>query len=633
MEKKLYNLLLIEDDKIDQLAFKRAMKEHKDTFKWEIADNFLGGCRLIEENNFDLIISDFNLGDGTGLDIVKKYNHIPIIVVTASDDVEAAVNSLMNGARDYIVKDRASKYLEVLPLTAKKTLDQYNAELKARDTEERFRELFENSSDLIQSVAVDGRFNYVNPEWKSVFGYNDNEIKKIRLLDIIWPDDRDEWAARLRDIFAGKNFKTLEARFLSKQNEIIYAEGEVRCRYINNVPVAAQAIFKNVTSRKLADEQLKNSERQYRMLVENASDLIFKLDKDLNITYANSVSEKETGYFFEQLLGKSIIDLVVMDQQVEVRENLMSTFASENNTGGLEYQITTKKGLKIWIGQKATIVNDPSRQVTELLVIARNITHSKRKEIELRLTNAELERIVENRTTELKKTNDELLDTKDELNLFLYKSSHNLMGPSSRLQGLINLQKNVDTALPSEQFLSMFEQNTAEIRKIIEKLSWVSVFNEQVGHEEIDVRELIESCISEVVSEERKQGIKIENETPENCTVFSDPALFRLIITNLIDNAVVYRRHDSRQHFVSISVSQTSAYFMLEVRDSGTGISSEIMDKVFNMFYRGSEMSKGNGLGLYLVKKAVKALNGKVELKSEENKFTSVTVRLDTTLQ
>ncbi|MDH5603610.1 MAG: response regulator, partial [Cyclobacteriaceae bacterium] len=216
MQNPPYNILIVEDDKIDQLAFKRAMKEYSSLFVYTIADNFEKACNFLEHNDFDLIISDFNLGDGTGLDIVKKYGHIPTIMVTASDDIEAAVNSLRNGARDYIVKDRLSKYLEVLPLTAKKVLDHFQAEIKARDSEERFRELFENSSDLIQSVSVEGNFNYVNPEWKKVLKYNDEEIKNINLLDIIYPEDRKHCKEMLDELFSGIDFKSTEIRFISK---------------------------------------------------------------------------------------------------------------------------------------------------------------------------------------------------------------------------------------------------------------------------------------------------------------------------------------------------------------------------------------------------------------------------------
>ena len=628
MDNPPYNILIIEDDKIDQLAFKRSMREYEEIFTYTIADNFENACNLIEKNEFELIISDFNLGDGTGLDVVKKFGHIPTIMVTASDDIEAAVNSLRNGARDYIVKDRMSKYLEVLPLTAKKVLDHFHAEIKAKDSEERFRELFENSSDLIQSVSIEGNFNYVNPEWKKVLKYDDDEVRNIKLLDIIFPDDRKHCEKMLTELFAGKSFKTIAFRFLSKDGEIIYVEGEVRCRFINNIPISSQAIFKNVTSKRIADEKLKNSEKQYRMLVENASDMIFKVDKDLKITFVNYVCAQETGFSNMELIGMKILSIIKKEHRENVQKDMLSIIHEEAGNKNSEYPITTKKGEIVWIGQSTTMVNDIISDNKELLVIARNITKQKLKEIELHLTNVELEKIIERRTKELKKTNKNLLEAQDELNLFLYKSSHNLMGPSSRLQGLINLQKNSDTTLDSNDFLKMFEKNTLEIREIIEKLSWVSIFQEKIEKEEVDFNELLNNCINEKIGGDIKNEIKISLDLQKECRVTSDKSLLKLITSNLLDNAVTYRKKDGRLHNINISVSVNKTYLIFEVRDTGLGIQEEIREKVFEMFYRGTEVSKGNGLGLYLVSKAVTALNGTIELISEEKEFTSITVKI-----
>ena len=99
---------------------------------------------------------------------------------------------------------------------------------------------------------------------------------------------------------------------------------------------------------------------------------------------------------------------------------------------------------------------------------------------------------------------------------------------------------------------------------------------------------------------------------------------------NLIENSIVFRKEgvDLKIH-VTIRVQQDK--LILSVRDNGSGINPEIKNQLFNMFYRGSEKSIGNGLGLYLVKKATEKLGGEVHIQSTQFEFTEVTVAIPVT--
>jgi len=106
--------------------------------------------------------------------------------------------------------------------------------------------------------------------------------------------------------------------------------------------------------------------------------------------------------------------------------------------------------------------------------------------------------------------------------------------------------------------------------------------------------------------------------------LYSDPVLIMIILENLIENAVLFRR--KRKATVELDLQSEDGHYILTVKDNGIGIPKEQHNKIFDMFFRASEKSYGNGLGLYLVNKAVKKLQGNIRIESEENEFTIFTV-------
>lgn len=119
-----------------------------------------------------------------------------------------------------------------------------------RESEERYRDLFENAMDLIQSVRPDGTFAYVNRAWLQTLGYSREEVAHLHLMDVIHPDCREMCAEIFRRVMAGEAVDTVQADFITRRGERISVEGSVSCRYENGVPVATRAILRDITERK-----------------------------------------------------------------------------------------------------------------------------------------------------------------------------------------------------------------------------------------------------------------------------------------------------------------------------------------------------------------------------------------------
>jgi PAS domain S-box-containing protein len=139
------------------------------------------------------------------------------------------------------------------------------AESDLRESEERYRDLFENANDLIQSVAPDGRFEYVNRAWRETLGYTEEEVSRLTLFDIIDPGSREHCTQVFAQVISGEAVGHTEAIFVAKDGRKIIVEGSASHRIEHGKVVATRAIFRDITERKRTEEALRRSERELRI--------------------------------------------------------------------------------------------------------------------------------------------------------------------------------------------------------------------------------------------------------------------------------------------------------------------------------------------------------------------------------
>ncbi|NDF01549.1 MAG: PAS domain S-box protein, partial [Verrucomicrobia bacterium] len=126
-------------------------------------------------------------------------------------------------------------------------------ELAAR--EEQLRDMFENATDLIQSVAPDGRILFVNRAWLNTLGYRMSELAGLNIFDVCHPDCLAEYRAQFQRVMQGEALSNLQAAFRTKRGEKIHVEGNASCRMVDGKPVASRAIFRDVTKRKAVEAE------------------------------------------------------------------------------------------------------------------------------------------------------------------------------------------------------------------------------------------------------------------------------------------------------------------------------------------------------------------------------------------
>lgn len=241
-----------------------------------------------------------------------------------------------------------------------------------------------------------------------------------------------------------------------------------------------------------------------------------------------------------------------------------------------------------------------------------------------------LKKLVKKRTEELEKTNKELKLRNDELDRFVYSASHDLSSPLKSILGLINVAKMENPEAQQLQYLIMMKKSVDKLESFIEEvIQYSRNARLPIKHECFQFKQFALDILLnyQYINDYNKITFEIEDTTGEPIT--TDGMRLRIILNNLISNAIKFHRTDlNEKPKVKITRLIESNNDVISVEDNGRGIESEYLDKVFEMFFRGTETMPGSGLGLYILKEIVNKLNGEIRVKSEVGKGTAFVIAL-----
>ena len=244
--------------------------------------------------------------------------------------------------------------------------------------------------------------------------------------------------------------------------------------------------------------------------------------------------------------------------------------------------------------------------------------------------NLELEKIVQERTKSLLKMNSNLELANRELDAFIYRASHDFRAPIASITGLINLAKLEVKDEIAIDFLNEIGKVVGKTDNMLRKLLMVNLVN-RYGSETI--LELIdfEGILSNLKEAFGKQmdalGIEMDFEVEPDLHYQAEADLMQIIFYNMLENAIAFRSSQpDTTPFIKILVHNVAEDNSIKITfgDNGIGIPNKYYRKIFRMFFRGTEIAtQGNGLGLYVVKKVVQKLKGRINIESELEKFTT----------
>ena len=270
------------------------------------------------------------------------------------------------------------------------------------------------------------------------------------------------------------------------------------------------------------------------------------------------------------------------------------------------------------------------------VVIYRN--YGKIKEVNAELASAKqviedhnkfLDHLVAQKTRELVDTNAALVKVNDELDNFIYKTSHDIRGPLASLKGMVNLAIMDVKDEKALGYLSKLDTTAEKLNTILTRLLIVNrINNAELKAEQIHFEPIIQEILMLEVKKGIPSKIKIDFEVDPDIHLVTDREMVRLILENLIDNAVKFYNDSERvESFVRIGVKSEDGGVTARIMDNGLGITTMNREKIFQMFVRASERSETGGIGLYLAKLATEKLGGEINLVSTAEKYTEFIVQ------
>lgn len=225
--------------------------------------------------------------------------------------------------------------------------------------------------------------------------------------------------------------------------------------------------------------------------------------------------------------------------------------------------------------------------------------------------------------------NEQLVKANLELDRFVYSASHDLRAPLSSISGLVTLAQRD----PSAQHLyagMMRDRIRVMNRFITDIVNYARNARLEIEIAEVNLSQLVREIIDGLKYFPNYERITIELKADSELILLSDHSRLRVVFNNLITNAIKYQDSRKEHSYLRIHLSLTGTTCQAVLADNGIGIKEEFQARIFDMFYRATEKSKGSGLGLYIVKETLDKLNGSISFQSTFGKGTTFTVSIPT---
>ena len=555
---------------------------------------------------------------------------------------QEATETLLGLSRSYFPQLQNLKHVTSPPLIDAK----YGLEARIRQAEARYQSLVERIPAVTFMVSFGSRESeiYVNSHIERVLGYKASEWVQDPILwyERLHKDDRDRWNEEFsRTVALGEPFRG-DYRFLAKNGRTVWIHGEiVVVRDDNGSPCFLQGIGYDITDRVLA-------ESKFRGFIESAPDAIVVVSDEGVITLVNSQTEALFGYDRAELLGCPIESLIperLRHGHVAQRSGYVQAPELRPMGVGRELQGRRKDGSEFPV----EISLSPLETDEGVLVSAtiRDITERREAERLLKMSHEELEQLVEERTAEVRRGNEELEKLNKHLqeqsalasamaqeaetankakSIFLANMSHEIRTPMNGVIGVTAMLLDTDLSEEQRRYAETVRESADALLTVINDIldfSKIEAGKMELEILDFDLAGLVDnfSDILHIRAQEKGLELVCSVEPAVPRCLQGDPGRIRQILTNLVGNAVKFTERGEIAIRVSVvSEGDDTVELRFSVRDSGIGIPEDKVGLLFQQFTQvDSSMVRrygGTGLGLAICKQLAELMGGDIGVNS-----------------
>lgn len=229
--------------------------------------------------------------------------------------------------------------------------------------------------------------------------------------------------------------------------------------------------------------------------------------------------------------------------------------------------------------------------------------------------------------------NEQLEKANGELDRFVYSVSHDLRAPLSSILGLTNLYNLSSEGKERESIISLIKERALTLDSFIsEILDYSRNARTELNTVPTNLNSLVHDILKGLTYVPGFERVRIDTDIPEALELRTDRARLKMVLNNLISNAIKYS-DKQRESFVVIQATVNGSECDLSVRDNGIGIKPEHHARIFDMFYQAHDKAHGSGLGLYIVKETLQRLKGRITFQSEYGKGSTFTIHVPLKLE
>jgi len=464
--------------------------------------------------------------------------------------------------------------------------------------------LVENSHEFVGIVEQSGHFSFINSTGKKMLELPESfPVSELSAFEL-FPDRpadflRDEVYDRLHSQEKSNSWESemlLASPFNTQHHDVFASFYVIHSR--PDAPPLLALIVRDLGEQKHLERVVHRSEARYRTLIETMNEAVLVVDSELHVRFVNQRLCSLTGYEVKTLEGQEATHLLCYDAAHQQRMQEALIKAAEQGTQKIEVHLRTKYGEDIWALMSCTNLEDDSYS-GRILAVLTDITEQKRTETRLLEVNAEMERL-------------------------LYRASHDLKGPLSSTQGLINIiELELGQVEGVGDYISMMRTSLGKLSNSVKGLIDIAKIKQgQVNPQEIRLHDLLTDVIQAYTFSPLMKNAEVSLVVPKDFTLKSDPELLSTILQNLLENSLKYYDAKKALNKVIFKAEQRTEGVFISVCDNGRGIPHDQQAHIFDMFSRVHEDAQGSGLGLYMVQNALKKLHAKVTVESAEREGT-----------
>ena len=491
--------------------------------------------------------------------------------------------------------------------------EQKLAEKKLRESEEKFRNLAEKSPFAIM-IYQKNRFVYSNQAGEVISGYTKEELYNMNYWDFTHPDYKELIKQRGQQRQEGSlNITTYDFKIIRKDGQIKWVTLTGSLINYYGKPAGLISVI-DITERKKAEEELKRSELQFKMLMEELPDLVM-IHQAGKIVYANKATLNSIGLPKDKFLETHILDYVAEEHKEIVTENIKRRAAGEK-IKDYEIDIITSSGERRNAIIRTTDIIFEKKP--SILVIIVDITEQKSAQ------KLQQEIAVAKQSAKFKQN-------------FLANMSHEIRTPLTGIMGMSDFLSKTKLDTKQHDYLNTIKHSAENLREIIDLIldySKIEAGETQIKRTVFSIKTLfenIEKLFKSICKKDIELKINISEQLPEY--INTDQHRLNQVLNNLLSNAVKYTNKGKitinafpvdQQNQEDTVTSKDQIKIKIEVKDTGIGIKAELQNRLFKPFAQIEQEDtrnyEGTGLGLAICKELTSMLGGEIGVDSMPGK-------------